>query len=142
MDGMVDGGILASIKHFPGHGDTDVDSHHDLPKLPFDKTRLDTLELYPFKELIKAGAPAVMVAHMNIPVLDDTPNMPSSISKKVVTDLLRNELGFKGLTVTDAMDMKGVKNSSRMVRPMFRQSLPDTISLRYPKIVNAPLTLF
>ncbi|GAA0885595.1 hypothetical protein GCM10009120_41940 [Sphingobacterium siyangense subsp. cladoniae] len=109
MDGMVDGGILASIKHFPGHGDTDVDSHYDLPQLPFDKKRLDTLEMYPFKELIKAGAPAVMVAHMNIPSLDDTPNMPSSISKKVVTDLLRNELGFKGLAVTDAMDMKGVK---------------------------------
>ncbi|WP_312788791.1 glycoside hydrolase family 3 N-terminal domain-containing protein [Sphingobacterium sp.] len=109
MDGMVDGGILASIKHFPGHGDTDVDSHYDLPQLPFDKNRLDTLEMYPFKELIKAGAPAVMVAHMNIPSLDDTPNMPSSISKKVVTDLLRNELGFRGLTVTDAMDMKGVK---------------------------------
>ncbi|WP_312187371.1 glycoside hydrolase family 3 N-terminal domain-containing protein [Sphingobacterium sp.] len=109
MDGMVDGGILASIKHFPGHGDTDVDSHYDLPQLPFDKNRLDTLEMYPFKELIKAGAPAVMVAHMNIPTLDDTPNMPSSISKKVVTDLLRNELGFRGLTVTDAMDMKGVK---------------------------------
>ncbi|MCW8312462.1 glycoside hydrolase family 3 [Sphingobacterium sp. InxBP1] len=109
MDGMVDGGILASIKHFPGHGDTDVDSHYDLPQLPFDKKRLDTLEMYPFKELINAGAPAVMVAHMNIPSLDATPNMPSSISKKVVTDLLRNELGFKGLTVTDAMDMKGVK---------------------------------
>ncbi|MNK12528.1 putative lipoprotein YbbD precursor [compost metagenome] len=109
MDGMVDGGILASIKHFPGHGDTDVDSHYDLPQLPFDKKRLDSLEMYPFKELIKAGAPAVMVAHMNIPSLDDTPNMPSSISKKVVTDLLRNELGFKGLAVTDAMDMKGVK---------------------------------
>nr|WP_288808235.1 glycoside hydrolase family 3 N-terminal domain-containing protein [uncultured Sphingobacterium sp.] len=109
MDGMVDGGILASIKHFPGHGDTDVDSHYDLPQLPFDKKRLDSLEMYPFKELIKAGAPAVMVAHMNIPILDDTPNMPSSISKKVVTDLLRNELGFNGLTVTDAMDMKGVK---------------------------------
>ncbi|MDR6736892.1 glycoside hydrolase family 3 N-terminal domain-containing protein [Sphingobacterium sp. 2149] len=109
MEGMVDGGILASIKHFPGHGDTDVDSHYDLPQLPFDKKRLDSLEMYPFKELIKAGAPAVMVAHMNIPSLDDTPNMPSSISKKVVTDLLRNELGFKGLTVTDAMDMKGVK---------------------------------
>lgn len=109
MDGMVEGGILASIKHFPGHGDTDVDSHHDLPQLPFDKARLDNLELYPFKELIKAGAPAVMVAHMNIPSLDDTPHMPSSISKKVVTDLLRNELGFKGLTVTDAMDMNGVK---------------------------------
>ena len=109
MDGMVQGGILASLKHFPGHGDTDVDSHHDLPQLKFDKTRLDSLELYPFRELIKDGAPSVMVAHMNIPALDATPNIPSSISKKVVTDLLRKELGFQGLTVTDAMDMNGVK---------------------------------
>lgn len=109
MDGMVDGGIIASLKHFPGHGDTDVDSHHDLPQLNFSKKRLEELEMYPFKELIKQGAPAVMVAHMNIPALDNTPNMPSSISRKVVTDLLRNELGFKGLAVTDAMDMKGVK---------------------------------
>ncbi len=109
MNGMVDGGILASLKHFPGHGDTDVDSHYDLPQLKFDKARLDSLEIYPFKELINAGAPSVMVAHMNIPSLDATPNIPSSISKKVVTDLLRKELGFKGLTVTDAMDMKGVK---------------------------------
>ncbi len=108
MDGMVDGGILASVKHFPGHGDTDVDSHHDLPALNFTKARLDELELYPFKELIEAGAPSVMVGHMFVPALDKTPNMPSSISKKVVTDLLRNELGFKGLTVTDAMNMKGV----------------------------------
>lgn len=109
MDGMVAGGILASLKHFPGHGDTDVDSHYDLPQLKFDKKRLEELEMFPFRELIKAGAPSVMVAHMNIPALDATPNIPSSISKKVVTDLLRNELGFKGLTVTDAMDMKGVK---------------------------------
>lgn len=109
MNGMVDGGILASLKHFPGHGDTDVDSHYDLPQLNFDRKRLESLEIYPFKELINEGAPSVMVAHMNIPALDNTPNMPSSISKKVVTDLLRNELGFKGLTVTDAMDMKGVK---------------------------------
>lgn len=109
MDGMVQGGILASLKHFPGHGDTDVDSHHDLPQLKFDKARLDSLEMYPFRELIKDGAPSVMVAHMNIPALDATPNMPSSISKKVVTDILRKELGFKGLTVTDAMDMNGVK---------------------------------
>lgn len=108
MDGMVDGGILASIKHFPGHGDTDVDSHHDLPVLNFSKQRLDSVELLPFKELIDAGAPSVMVGHMFIPALDNTPNMPSSISKKVVNDLLRKELGFKGLTVTDAMNMKGV----------------------------------
>ena len=109
MEGMVDGGIIASIKHFPGHGDTDVDSHYDLPQLNFTKERLDSLEIYPFRELIKDGAPAVMVAHMHIPALDNTPNIPSSISKKVVTDILRNDLGFKGLTVTDAMDMKGVK---------------------------------
>lgn len=108
MNGMVDGGVLASIKHFPGHGDTDVDSHYDLPQLNFDKKRLENLEVYPFRELINKGAPAVMVAHMNIPALDNTPNIPSSISKKVVTDMLRNDLGFKGLTVTDAMNMKGV----------------------------------
>lgn len=108
MDGMVDGGIIASIKHFPGHGDTDVDSHHDLPQLDFSRRRLDRLELVPFSELIAAGAPAVMVAHMHIPALDNTPNIPSSISKKVVNGLLREELGFKGLSVTDAMDMKGV----------------------------------
>ena len=108
MKGMIDGGVLASIKHFPGHGDTDVDSHYDLPKLPFTKQRLESLELYPFRELIKEGATAVMVGHMDIPALDNTPNLPSSISKKVVTDLLRKDLGFKGLTVTDAMNMKGV----------------------------------
>ena len=109
MDGMVQGGILASLKHFPGHGDTDVDSHHDLPQLRFDKARLDSLEMYPFRQLIKDGAPSVMVAHMNVPALDNTPNIPSSISKKVVTDIIRKELGFRGLTVTDAMDMNGVK---------------------------------
>ncbi len=109
MDGMVQGGILASLKHFPGHGDTDVDSHHDLPQLKFDRARLDSLEMYPFRQLIKDGAPSVMVAHMNIPALDNTPNIPSSISKKVVTDIIRTELGFRGLTVTDAMDMSGVK---------------------------------
>lgn len=108
MEGMVDGGILASVKHFPGHGDTDVDSHHDLPVLNFTKKRLDSLEIFPFKELIKDGAPSVMVGHMFIPSLDNTPNKPSSISKNVVTDLLRKELAFKGLTVTDAMNMKGV----------------------------------
>jgi beta-glucosidase-like glycosyl hydrolase len=109
MQGMVDGGIIASLKHFPGHGDTDVDSHYDLPQLNFSRERLEDLEMYPFRELIKAGAPAVMVAHMHIPALDNTANIPSSISRKVVTGILRDELGFEGLAVTDAMDMKGVK---------------------------------
>lgn len=108
MRGMMDGGIVTSLKHFPGHGDTDVDSHYDLPQLNFTAGHLDSLEMYPFRELIGAGAPGVMVAHMNIPSLDDTPNLPSSLSRHIITDILKKRLGFKGLTFTDAMDMKGV----------------------------------
>ncbi|MCX2452798.1 glycoside hydrolase family 3 [Pedobacter sp. PLR] len=108
MKGMQDGGLLVSLKHFPGHGDTDVDSHYDLPKLPFSKERLDSLEIYPFRELIKEGAAGVMIAHMNIPALDNTPNMPSTLSKPIVTGILKQELGFKGIVISDAMGMKGV----------------------------------
>lgn len=108
MHGMQDGGLLVSIKHFPGHGDTDVDSHYDLPQLKFTKERLDSLELYPFKALIKDGAAGVMIAHMNIPALDSTPNMPSTLSKPIVTTLLKEELGFKGIVISDAMGMNGV----------------------------------
>lgn len=108
MRGMMDGGLITSLKHFPGHGDTDVDSHYDLPQLKFTAGRLDSLEMYPFRELIKAGASGVMIAHMNIPSLDKTPNLPSSLSKHIVTDVLKKRLGFQGLTFTDAMDMKGV----------------------------------
>lgn len=108
LRGMQQGQILTSLKHFPGHGDTDVDSHYDLPQLPFSKTRLDSLELYPFKQLIAAGAAGVMVAHMNIPALDPTANIPSTLSEPIVTGLLKSELGFKGLVFSDAMGMKGV----------------------------------
>ena len=108
LKGMQDGGLLVSIKHFPGHGDTDVDSHYDLPQLNFTKERLDSLEMYPFKELIKQGAAGVMIAHMNIPSLDATPNMPSTLSKPIVTDILKEQIGFKGIVISDAMGMKGV----------------------------------
>ncbi len=108
MKGMQDEGILVSLKHFPGHGDTDVDSHNDLPQLNFDKNRLDTLEMFPFKELIKKQASGVMVAHMNIPALDQTPNLPSTLSPAIVNGILKTELGFKGLVFSDAMGMKGV----------------------------------
>lgn len=120
MRGMMDGGLITSLKHFPGHGDTDVDSHYDLPQLKFSAGRLDSLEMYPFRELIKAGASGVMVAHMNIPSLDKTPNLPSSLSPQIVTNILKQRLGFRGLTFTDAMDMKGVvkhfKNGEADVR--------------------------
>jgi len=108
MRGMMDEGIITSLKHFPGHGDTDVDSHYDLPKLNFTAARLDSLELYPFKELVKQGAAGVMVAHMNIPALDTTANLPSSLSHNIITGILKERLDFKGLVFTDAMDMKGV----------------------------------
>jgi beta-N-acetylhexosaminidase len=108
MKGMQDNNLLVSLKHFPGHGDTDVDSHYDLPQLPFDRTRLDSLELYPFREVIREGASGVMVAHMNIPALDTSKNTPSTLSRPIITGILKNELLFKGLIFSDAMEMKGV----------------------------------
>ena len=108
MKGFQDNHILVSVKHFPGHGDTDVDSHQDLPQLLFTRARLDSLELYPFKQLIKEGASGVMVAHMNIPALDPTPKLPSTLSAPIVTGLLKEDLGFKGIIFSDAMEMKGV----------------------------------
>lgn len=106
--GLMDSGVMPVMKHFPGHGDTDVDSHKDLPIINHSKERLDTLELYPFKTLIQKNMPAIMIAHLHIPALDSAPNRPSTLSKNIVTDLLKNQLQFKGLIFTDAMNMKGV----------------------------------
>lgn len=111
MRGMRDGGLAGSAKHFPGHGDTDVDSHHGLPVLPFTYERLDTLEMYPFKQLIADGIEMVMVAHLSIPALDPS-GTPSSISKPIVTGLLREKLGYKGIICTDALNMDGVAKES------------------------------
>ncbi|UEG53146.1 glycoside hydrolase family 3 [Mucilaginibacter daejeonensis] len=108
MQGMQQAGLITTAKHFPGHGDTNVDSHFDLPQLPFTRQRLDTLEEYPFKEAIKAGISGVMVAHLSIPALEPAKNMPSSLSRPIITGILKNQLGFKGLVVSDAMEMKGV----------------------------------
>lgn len=110
MQGMQSEGLLTTAKHFPGHGDTNVDSHLDLPLLPFSRERLDTLEEYPFREAIKAGISGIMVAHMNIPALDTTKKLPSTLSRPIVTGVLKDSLGFKGLVVSDAMEMKAVTN--------------------------------
>ncbi len=110
MSGMQDNHVLATAKHFPGHGDTDSDSHKTLPVIPHDKARLDSIELLPFKELINTGLGAIMTAHLHIPQLDSTPNLASSLSKPIVTDLLKTELGFKGLVFTDGLGMRGVTN--------------------------------
>ncbi|PTQ99279.1 beta-glucosidase-like glycosyl hydrolase [Mucilaginibacter yixingensis] len=108
MHGMQLGGLLTTAKHFPGHGDTETDSHLDLPQLNFNRARLDSLEEYPFRQAIAAGISGVMVAHMNIPALDSTKNLPSTLSRPIITGELKDSLKFRGLIVSDAMEMKGV----------------------------------
>ncbi len=106
--GMQDAGIIAVAKHFPGHGDTQSDSHHTLPLINHDKNRLDQIETYPFRYLSEQGIAGIMTAHLNVPALDPS-GKTSSLSKKVVTGYLKNEIGFKGFVVTDAINMKGVQ---------------------------------
>ncbi len=102
--------VMANGKHFPGHGDTASDSHHTLPLLDFGKARLDSIELYPYKKIFDAGIGSVMTAHLNIPSLESDTNLPTSLSKNVVTNLLQQELGFNGLIITDGLNMKGASN--------------------------------
>ena len=108
MRGMQDAGIMASAKHFPGHGDVAVDSHLDLPVINKTRNQLEEMELYPFRQIIKAGVQSIMVAHLSIPSIDNGKNRATSISKNTVNGLLRHDLGFKELTFTDALEMKGV----------------------------------
>lgn len=107
MEGLQSVNIIATAKHFPGHGDTDVDSHKDIPLIAHDKERLSTTELYPFQALINAGISGIMTAHLDVPAFETKPGLAATFSKNIVNDLLRYKMGFKGLTFTDAMDMKG-----------------------------------
>jgi beta-N-acetylhexosaminidase len=110
MKGLQSQGVFATGKHFPGHGDTDKDSHYTLPTISFDKERIDDVELYPYRKLINKGLASVMVAHLNVPSLEKRSNFPSSISYNIVTNILQKELGFDGLIFTDALNMKGVSS--------------------------------
>lgn len=107
MRGMKDAGVAGSAKHFPGHGDTDVDSHKGLPVLQFDRERLEKLELYPFRKLVADGVDMVMIGHLSVPALDATMT-PASVSYPIVTELLKNKMGYKGIVITDALEMKGI----------------------------------
>ncbi|MFT3846417.1 MAG: glycoside hydrolase family 3 N-terminal domain-containing protein [Lacibacter sp.] len=109
MKGMQDMGVMACAKHFPGHGDTETDSHFDLPVINKSKTQLDSLELFPFREMIENNVGSIMIGHLYIPAIDNTQNVATSLSYNNVTKLLREELQFKGLTFTDALEMQGVK---------------------------------
>src|SRR5713101_435351 len=106
--GVEENGGLATAKHFPGHGDTAADSHIDLPVIRASRGRLDSLELVPFQAAIAAGVGSIMTGHLNVPALEPDPNTPATLSSHILTDLLRNDLHFQGLVITDAMDMGGI----------------------------------
>jgi beta-N-acetylhexosaminidase len=106
--GMQDNGVMACAKHFPGHGDTDVDSHLDLPVIRHDFDRLDSIELFPFRQLAKQGIGSMMVAHLNVPALDEREKRPTTLSYNTITNLLKEGLEYEGIVFTDALEMKGV----------------------------------
>ena len=108
--GSISRGVLPVVKHFPGHGDTDTDSHHALPILPHSRQRLDSIELYPYRAIIDARLPAIMTSHLAVKTLDTT-NIPASLSPDVIQKVLKKELGFQGLCFTDALNMKGVSQN-------------------------------
>ena len=114
LAGAREGRMIATIKHFPGHGDTDVDSHLGLPVIPYDRARLQNVELLPFRRGVEQGAEAVMAAHIVLPALDPSPSTPATFSRPILHDLLRTEIGFGGLVYTDSMSMDAV---TRMVTP-------------------------
>ncbi|WP_339655493.1 glycoside hydrolase family 3 protein, partial [uncultured Salegentibacter sp.] len=136
MRGMHRVGTLSSAKHFPGHGDTDTDSHKTLPTIPFSKERLDSLELYPYYPLIAHGLSSVMVAHLNVPALQENPNTPSSLSKALITDLLKEKMNFEGLIFTDALNMKGLTNNAEPGDAELRAFLAGNDVLLMPEKVE------
>ncbi len=109
MQGLQENGIIAVAKHFPGHGDTRSDSHYTLPQVPYSRERLDTVEFLPFRELAQQGIGGIMTAHLNVPQLDPQDGIPASLSGKIINGVLRNEWKYKGLIITDAMNMGGAK---------------------------------
>ena len=145
MKGMQDNAVLACAKHFPGHGDVSVDSHYDLPVINKSFAQLDSLELYPFKKIFEAGVGSVMIAHLYIPSIDTAKNRATSLSKKNIQALLRNQLNYQGLTFTDALEMQGVKkffpNEEASVQSIIAGNdmlcLPGDIPLSIQKIKTA-----
>ncbi len=145
MKGMQDNGVMACAKHFPGHGDVAVDSHLDLPVINKTMPQLESLELYPFRRIFNAGVGSAMIAHLYIPSIDTSANRATSLSKKNVTGLLRNELGYQGLTFTDALEMQGVKkffpNGEASVESLIAGNdmlcLPGDVPLSIAKIKEA-----
>ena len=133
MRGLQKGGVIATAKHFPGHGDTDTDSHFGLPMIAHSRMRLDSLELYPFHRLVNEGLAAMMVGHLEVPALDSTKGQPSTLSRPIVSDLLEKEMGFRGLVFTDALNMKGVANADKPGEIELRALLAGNDVMLFPQ---------
>ena len=145
IQGLRRAGIAATAKHFPGHGDTSTDSHLVLPVVEQSEDRLQTVELLPFRAALRAGVDMIMMAHVSYPSLDPTPNWPASLSQPIVTGLLRNELEFSGIIITDAMNMKaitGLKDPGQTAKIAFNAGvdiilMPEDLPTAYLSIVSA-----
>jgi beta-N-acetylhexosaminidase len=132
LKGVQDAGMIATAKHFPGHGDVATDSHLEMPVLNVDRARLEKVELVPFKAAIQAGVGAVMSAHMYVPAIEPEKGLPSTLSPHVLTGLLRDELKFSGLIITDAMDMHGITNTFGEVDADVRAFLAGADIILFP----------
>jgi beta-N-acetylhexosaminidase len=111
VKGLNDNGLIGAAKHFPGHGDVAVDSHSEMPSITANRARLDSVEFFPYQEIIPSGLMAIMTAHISIPAIDPTPGLPATLSRPILTDVLRREMGFNGLIITDAFNMGGILES-------------------------------
>ena len=142
MKGVQSQGVFSTGKHFPGHGDTETDSHKRLPTINSSKERLVDVEFYPYKKMFHEGLSSVMVAHLNVPSLEPRPNFPSSISYNVVTDILQKELGFQGLIFTDALNMKSVTDFKLPSEISFEAFMAGNDVLLFPENVPAAIDKF
>jgi len=152
MIGLENGGIISVAKHFPGHGDTETDSHKELPVMNHSRERLDSLELFPFRELIYNGLSGVMTAHLSIPSIDPRDDIPASLSDLVIDTLLKKEMGFKGLVFTDALSMKGITDHYKPVEAaekallagndvlLMPEDIPDVIKDLARKVKNGRIS--
>jgi beta-N-acetylhexosaminidase len=140
MKALQDNNILACAKHFPGHGDTDTDSHYSLPVLNHDRARLDSLELFPFTKLIHNGLGSIMIAHMNLPKID-TLGIPSSFSQTLIFDILKKDMGFQGLVVSDALNMNALAGYNQAGERELKAFLAGNDILLYPSDIPAAINL-
>ncbi len=135
--GLQDGNVMACAKHFPGHGDTNVDSHLDLPIIQHDRKRLDSIELFPFEVLAQHGIQSMMIAHLHVPVIDPTPNLPTTLSPNAINNILKNEIGYDGLIFTDGLGMKGVSKHHKAGEVEAKCLVAGNEVLLLPQDVNA-----